>query len=334
MKQQKYYWLKLHRDFFKRHDIQIIEDMPNGKDYILFYLKLLVESIDHEGNLRFSDTIPYNEDMLATITRTNVDIVRAAMKVFTELGMITIYADATIYMSEVAKMIGCETRWAEKKRHQRELPELVNGSVRINGEMLRLPDGSTRYVDEKRYGGNGMYVLDRAQGRCERCGSSENVVIHHLNGYSNDPEDLVCLCSKCHGIEHSGKMSTPCPPLVQQEIEKEIEIDKEKDKKSRAFIKPTVEEVRAYCQERNNGIDPERFVDFYEMKGWMIGKNKMKDWKAAVRTWEKRREGDQPNDRMGRISQADEEQRTREIDEQIRRNQSGESDGEDDGLWE
>ena len=105
-------------------------------------------------------------------------------------------------------------------------------------------------------------------------------------------------------------------------------------KKSTAFIKPSVEEVRAYCQERNNGIDPERFVDFYEMKGWMIGKNKMKDWKAAVRTWEKRREGEQPNDRMGRISQADEEQRTREIDEQIRRNQSGESDGEDDGLWE
>ena len=105
-------------------------------------------------------------------------------------------------------------------------------------------------------------------------------------------------------------------------------------KKSTAFIKPSVEEVRAYFQERNNGIDPERFVDFYEMKGWMIGKNHMKDWKAAVRTWEKRREGEQPNDRMGRISQTDEEQRTREIDEQIRRNQSGESDGEDDGLWE
>ena len=40
----KYYWLKLHKDFFKRHDVSIIEDMPNGKDYILFYLKLLVET--------------------------------------------------------------------------------------------------------------------------------------------------------------------------------------------------------------------------------------------------------------------------------------------------
>jgi hypothetical protein len=47
-----------------------------------------------------------------------------------------------------------------------------------------------------------------------------------------------------------------------------------------------VEEVRAYCTERGNSVDPEAFVDFYASKGWMIGKNKMKDWKAAVRTWE------------------------------------------------
>lgn len=52
------------------------------------------------------------------------------------------------------------------------------------------------------------------------------------------------------------------------------------------FNPPTVEEVRAYCVERENSIDPEAFVDFYASKGWMIGKNKMKDWKAAVRTWE------------------------------------------------
>ncbi len=53
------------------------------------------------------------------------------------------------------------------------------------------------------------------------------------------------------------------------------------------FVPPTVEEVRAYCQERHNSVDPERFVDFYTTKGWMVGKNRMKDWRAAVRTWEK-----------------------------------------------
>jgi predicted phage replisome organizer len=115
----KYYWLKLKRDFFKRHDIRIIEEMPNGKDYILFYLKLLLESVDHEGSLRFSDTIPYNEQMLSVVTNTNIDIVRSAMKLFIELNMMSIYDDQTIYMNEVDKLIGSETKWAEKKRLQR-----------------------------------------------------------------------------------------------------------------------------------------------------------------------------------------------------------------------
>lgn len=53
------------------------------------------------------------------------------------------------------------------------------------------------------------------------------------------------------------------------------------------FSKPTVEEVQEYCFERNNGIDAQNFIDFYESKGWVVGKSKMKNWKAAVRTWEK-----------------------------------------------
>lgn len=55
------------------------------------------------------------------------------------------------------------------------------------------------------------------------------------------------------------------------------------------FIPPDVDMVREYCIERNNSVDAQSFVDFYSSKGWMIGKNKMKDWKAAVRTWEKGR---------------------------------------------
>lgn len=52
------------------------------------------------------------------------------------------------------------------------------------------------------------------------------------------------------------------------------------------FTPPTIEEVKEYCKERKNNVDAERFIDFYTMKGWFVGKNKMKDWKAAVRTWE------------------------------------------------
>ena len=120
MSEKKYYWLKLKRDFFKRHDMQIIEAMPNGKDYVLFYLKLLVESVDHDGALRFSDTIPYNEQMLATITGTNIDVVRSAMKILTELRMMEVLDDQTVFMREVQKMVGCETSVAERMRKSRE----------------------------------------------------------------------------------------------------------------------------------------------------------------------------------------------------------------------
>lgn len=57
------------------------------------------------------------------------------------------------------------------------------------------------------------------------------------------------------------------------------------------FIKPTLEEVAAYCKERKNNVDPQRFIDFYESKGWKVGNQPMKDWKACVRTWEKREGG-------------------------------------------
>ena len=60
-------------------------------------------------------------------------------------------------------------------------------------------------------------------------------------------------------------------------------------KKSKRFVPPTVDDVEQYCFERNNGIDGQAFVDFYESKGWMVGKNKMVSWKAAVRTWERER---------------------------------------------
>ena len=55
--------------------------------------------------------------------------------------------------------------------------------------------------------------------------------------------------------------------------------------KKNSFLLP--QQVREYCAERKNGVDAQRFIDFYTSKGWMVGKNKMKDWKACVRMWEK-----------------------------------------------
>lgn len=85
-----------------------------------------------------------------------------------------------------------------------------------------------------------------------------------------------------------------CNNNVTQEIEyrdKSIDIDinkKENYIKEKKFKKPTLEEVQKYCEERKNGIDAEKFVDYYDSIGWLVGKKPMKDWKACVRTWEKK----------------------------------------------
>lgn len=139
---KKYYWLKLQKDFFKRTDVRIIENMPNGKDYILFYLKLLVESISHEGSLRFSETIPYSDAMLAAITNTNVDIIRSAVKVFSELGLMSVMDDGTFYMNEINKMIGCESEWAEKKRNYRQQQKLLT-------DITEATEGQKRTMSDK-----------------------------------------------------------------------------------------------------------------------------------------------------------------------------------------
>ena len=146
---KKFYWLKLKRDFFKRHDIRIIEEMPNGKDYVLFYLKLLLESIDHEGSLRFSDTIPYNEQMLSVVTNTNIDIVRSAMKLFTELKLMEVLDDATIYMAEVNNMIGSESWSAERVRRfrQRQQALLCNGDVTSCNEEIEKEIQKDKDID-------------------------------------------------------------------------------------------------------------------------------------------------------------------------------------------
>ena len=77
------------------------------------------------------------------------------------------------------------------------------------------------------------------------------------------------------------------PSIDKNRIDKNSIDNKEKVKRE-SFTKPTIEEIQKYCNERNNGINANAFYDFYESKNWYVGKNKMKDWKACVRTWEQR----------------------------------------------
>lgn len=64
-------------------------------------------------------------------------------------------------------------------------------------------------------------------------------------------------------------------------------IGEKPEKKRKKFVKPSIDEIIEYCRERQNHVDPQKFYDHYESNGWMVGKNAMKDWKAAVRTWER-----------------------------------------------
>lgn len=122
--------------------------------------------------------------------------------------------------------------------------------------------------------------------------------------YMNDIQSLIGRSStEAERIKkYREKLSTKnvqmlqnCTPKIEieldTEIEKDIDIETEKGQapkpKKTTFQKPTIEEIREYCQERKNNVDPQRFFDFYESKGWFVGKSKMKDWKASVRTWEK-----------------------------------------------
>jgi hypothetical protein len=109
---------------------------------------------------------------------------------------------------------------------------------------------------------------------------------------ANDANASKCMQSDANDAKEKEKEKTKT-----KEKEKEKEKGKEKvasgDAPSSRFVPPTVEEVREYCLERQNGIDPQSFVDFYASKNWMVGKTKMSNWKASVRTWEQRRKQEQ-----------------------------------------
>ena len=113
-----------------------------------------------------------------------------------------------------------------------------------------------------------------------------NLLIDKNGAYTLNDDGIPNLDS---GIPSSGIPSIGKDSIGKDSINN-IYMSSDEDtpkKKVAKFIPPTVDEISEYCRERKNNVNPEKFFDFYESKGWMVGKNKMKDWKAAVRTWER-----------------------------------------------
>ena len=104
-------------------------------------------------------------------------------------------------------------------------------------------------------------------------------------------DEMPSNAKECWFIKELGRIcglsNDDCPLVHGKECEILKAIDTPKTRKK--FVKPTVEDVRQYCMERRNTVDAQSFVDFYDSKGWVVGKTPMKDWKAAVRTWERTR---------------------------------------------
>lgn len=149
--EKKRYWLKLDKNFLKNPQMKVLRNMPNGKDYIIFYLSLMLESVETVGHLRFTRLVPYNNEMLAAITETNVDIVRSAIKILCELGLMQIFDDGTIFITEVPKMTGKECESAERVREYRKR---LKGQKEVkllqcNNDVTKCNDDVTKCNDNK-----------------------------------------------------------------------------------------------------------------------------------------------------------------------------------------
>lgn len=119
---KRYFWLRLKEDFFDDDAISWLEEQTNGKEYALFYLKLCLKSLKHDGFLIRTVgnvLIPYDAKKLGEITRTNEDTVLVALKLLTEIGLVEVQENGTLFLTQLQSLIGSETNAAERMRKAR-----------------------------------------------------------------------------------------------------------------------------------------------------------------------------------------------------------------------
>lgn len=245
MDSRKYYYLKLKENFFESDSMILLENMKDGYLYSNILLKLYLRSLKNSGRLMLNNVIPYNAQMLASVTRHQVGTVEKALEIFKELGLIEILDTGAIYMTDIQNFIGESSNVADRQRAYR---------ARISNEQ------TCQQMSQQKLNKRKTNVTTNMHQRLEI--EIEKDIEKEI--YTKKDKDM---CTKTEVLE------PPHPP---------------KKKQTPRFVPPTVEEVRQYCRDNDYSVDAQRFVDFYECKGWMVGKNKMKNWKAAVRTWVKK----------------------------------------------
>ncbi len=156
----------------------------------------------------------------------------------------------------------------------------VDAMVKV-GFLVKDEKGGYHVKDWLEHSGHLRMLKVRAKANAEKRWRK----IQPEDSHDFDNQDATSIASSnASGTASSNAPSKPSIPSSSST----------KKRTSKTFVKPTVEQVREYCLSRENSVDPQRFIDHYESKGWLIGKSPMKDWQAAVRTWERGAEDTQP----------------------------------------
>lgn len=123
---KKYYYLKLKEDFFESDEAVVLESMPDGYIYSNILLKLYLRSLKNNGLLMFNNLIPYNSQMLATITRHQVGTIEKAVKIFKDLQLIDVLDNGAIYMNNIQNFVGKSSTNADRMRESRRQLQMLN----------------------------------------------------------------------------------------------------------------------------------------------------------------------------------------------------------------
>ncbi len=135
MDNKKYYYLKLKENFFESDSMVLLENMKDGYLYSNILLKLYLRSLKDNGRLMLNGTIPYNSQMLASVTRHQVGTLEKALDIFKELGLIEVLDSGAIYMMDIQNFIGESSSEGDRKREYRKRIEQERKSRQISGQM-------------------------------------------------------------------------------------------------------------------------------------------------------------------------------------------------------
>ena len=173
---------------------------------------------------------------------------------------------------------------------------------RLLGSLLRYIQGSEEGAEEPRGNEYSLYLVLKAQIDKDKSISKMREENGRLGGVAKASKRWQVLANASKNF--SPPPSLPSPPTPPVSISPS---PKEKPPKGgKKKVPPTLDEVRAYCLERRNGIDPQAFMDFYEARGWKYGQGRpVVDWKACVRTWEHRRREESGQDEQRYFTPAD-----------------------------